>query len=196
MRIMCRIALAGVVWAGAGIAVAQDYPHAFPREGSEQILENERVIVWDATWPNGVPQPYHRHRYDLTGVFLQWGPLRVTRLDGTFSAGQVPFEIPRVFFQAKGVTHKEEGIGPPERRAIMIDMKDHAGSPPQTTPDSAPAFPREGVEEALDSPRATVWDVTWPEGREVPRTVPRKPRPTRTRTSSSCRPAARTRLLW
>ena len=168
MRIICGIALTGVVWAGAGFALAQDYPHAFPREGAEKIVENERVIVWEVTWPNGVPHPYHRHRYDMTGVFLRWGPLRVTRLDGTFTLSEVPFEIPRVFFQAKGVTHKEEGIGTPERHAIMIDMKENVASPSQPRTDIPPALPREGAEEVLDSPRVTVWDVGWPEGQGTP----------------------------
>ncbi len=168
MRVICRLALAGIVWAGASFAFAQDYPHAFPREGAEKLFENERVIVWDATWPNGVAQPYHRHRYDLTGVFFRWGPLRVTRLDGTFTASQNPFEIPRVFFQAKGVTHKEEGIGPPERHAIMIDMKEYTAASPPSASDTPPAFPRDGAEEALDSPRVTVWDVTSPGGWATP----------------------------
>ena len=103
----------------------------------------------------------------MTGVFLEWGPLRVTRLDGTFTESQDPFEIPWVFFLNKGVTHKEEGIGPPTRHSIMIDMKEHDGSTAPRT-DISPAFPREGAEEELDSPRVMVWDVSWSEGQEVP----------------------------
>ncbi|HJN42987.1 MAG: hypothetical protein QGI10_13045 [Vicinamibacterales bacterium] len=168
MRILCCAVLASLAWTGVGVASAQDYPHAFPREGAEQIFENERVIVWDATWPDGVAQPYHRHRYDMTGVFFRWGPLRVTRLDGTFTVSEVPFEIPWVFFQAKGVTHKEEGIGTPERHSIMIDMKDYAAPSRELPADIAPAFPREGAEEELDSPRVMVWDVSWSPGQDVP----------------------------
>lgn len=74
-----------------------DYPHAFPREGVVKRFENERVIIWEVVWPDGVPQPYHRHRYDMTGTFLRWGPLKATRPDGTFTTSEVPFEIPRVF---------------------------------------------------------------------------------------------------
>ena len=68
-------ALVGLLLAGAGLASAQDYPHAYPRDGAEQLFENHRVIVWEVVWHDGVPQPYHRHRYDMTGVFLRWGPL-------------------------------------------------------------------------------------------------------------------------
>ena len=104
-------ALVGLLAAGAGHVWAQDYPHAYPRDGAEQLFENHRVIVWEVVGPDGVTQPYHRHRYDMTGVFLRFGPLRVTRPDGTFTDSDVPFEIPTVFLLRQGVTHKEEGIG-------------------------------------------------------------------------------------
>ena len=197
MNIICRGLFVSMLWVGSGFAIAgvlgnfdtrqrgaslreapdppipsrltqEDYPHAFPRDGSSKIFENNRVIVWDATWLNDVAQPYHRHRYDLTGVFLRWGPLKVTRLDGTFSASQNPFEVPWVFFQPKGVTHKEEGIGPPERHAVMIDIKDYTGAPPEAIPDLPEAFPRAGTEEVLDRPRVTVWDVNSSTGWAAP----------------------------
>ena len=197
MKILCRGLLVSILWTGVGFATAgllgdfdgqqsvaslrdapnprmpsqrtqEEYPHAFPRDGASKIIENNRVIVWDATWLNDAPQPYHRHRYDLTGVFLRWGPLKVTRLDGTFSASQEPFEVPWVFFQPKGVTHKEEGIGPPERHAVMIDIKDSTISSRETIPDLPDAFPREGTEEVLDRPRVAVWDVNSPTGWAAP----------------------------
>jgi len=146
---------------------AQEYPHAFPRAGTEKVLENDRVIVWAATWPDGIEQPYHRHQFDMTGVFFRWGPLRVTRLDGTFTVSDEAFDIPWVFFQQKGVTHKEEGVGTPERHAIMIDMKDYDGIGDDGLVDYPPAFPRDGAEEELDSPRVRVWDAKWPP-EEVP----------------------------
>ena len=107
-------ALVGLLLAGAGLASAQDYPHAYPRDGAEQLFENHRVIVWEVVWHDGVPQPYHRHRYDMTGVFLRWGPLRVTRLDGTFTDSEVPFELPNVFLTAKkGCPTKRKASGHP-----------------------------------------------------------------------------------
>ena len=173
MTRLVTTALVGLVL-GAGVLLAQagqdddDYPHAFPRDGVTKRFENDRVIVWEVVWPDGVPQPYHRHRYDMTGVFLQWGPLRVTRLDGTFTISEVPFEIPRVFLQRKGVTHKEEGIGTPERHSIMIDMKDY--HPPRREPrtDLPPAFPRDGATVMLDEDRVKIWDVRLEAGQDVP----------------------------
>ena len=136
-----------------------DYPHAYPREGVTKRFENERVIIWEVVWLDGVAQPYHRHRYDMTGVFLRWGPLRVTRPDGTFTESETPFEVPSTFLLRKGVTHKEEGTGQPERHSIMIDLKDHAAPPRDRRTDVRPAFPRDGATLVLDEDRVSVWDV-------------------------------------
>ena len=145
-----------------------DYPHAYPREGVTKRFENERVIVWEVLWLDGVPQPYHRHRYDMTGVFLRWGPLRVTRPDGTFTVSETPSEVPSTFLLRKGVTHKEEGIGQPERHSVMIDLKDHTSPPREPRTDVRPAFPRDGASLMLEEDRVTVWDVRLSAGQEVP----------------------------
>ncbi len=151
-----------------GLAFTQEYPHAFPRLGVEKLLENERVLVWEVVWPNGAPQPYHRHQYDMTGVFLRWGPLRVTRLDGTFTDSLEPFEIPTVFFLEKGVTHKEEGIGEPERHSIMIDLKEYTPTELEPRTDILPAFPLAGAEQVLDNPRVSVWSLDMQPGQTIP----------------------------
>ncbi len=132
---------------------APDYPHAYPREGVTKQFENERVVIWEVVWPDGVPAEYHRHRYDMTGVFLRWGPLRVTRTDGTFTVSETPFEVPSTFLLRKGVTHKEEGIGQPERHSFMIDMKDYTPPPRAPRTDVPPAFPRDGATQKLDADR-------------------------------------------
>ena len=166
--------LVGALATGAGLVVAQpaqdaeDYPHAYPREGVDKLFENERVIIWEVVWLDGVPMPYHRHRYDMTGVFLRWGPLRVTRPDGTFTVSEEPFEVPRVFLLRKGVTHTEEGIGTPERHSIMIDLKDY--HPPRRDPrtDIPPAFPRDGATVMLDEDRVKIWEVKLEPDQEIP----------------------------
>ena len=168
------LVLAGLLAIGTVPVLAQpaqdeeDYPHAYPREGVTKRYENERVIVWEVIWPDGVPAEYHRHRYDMTGVFLRWGPLRVTRPDGTFTVSETPFEVPSTFLLRKGVTHKEEGIGQPERHSIMIDMKDYAPPPREPRTDVPPAMPHEGATLVLDEERVRVWDVRLAEGQELP----------------------------
>ena len=165
--------IAGLLTAGALPVLAQaqeepDYPHAYPREGVTKRFENDRVIVWEVLWLDGVPQPYHRHRYDMTGVFLRWGPLRVTRPDGTFTVSETPFEIPSTFLLPQGVTHKEESIGQPERHSIMIDLKDDPPPAPAARTDLPPAVPMDGAAMMLDVERVKVWDVPLTQGQDMP----------------------------
>jgi len=143
---------------------AQVYPHAFPRTGTRQIVDNPRVTVWEVNWQHGVKQPYHRHRYDMAGVYLRYGVITVTQLDGTATSGQV-FEVPRPYFQPKGITHREEANGKPgdpERLAIMIDLKDAPASTAPLATAVPPAFPRDGARNVLENARIRMWDYTWP----------------------------------
>lgn len=159
--------IGGVMAAGPWVA-AQDYPHAFPRTGTTQLVDNARVTMWEVNWIHGVKQPIHRHRYDMAGVYLRFGEITVTTPDGKATTGQ-RFEVPRPYFQLKDITHREEAMGKPgdpERLAIMVDLKDvavpafhvAAGSP-------GGQFPREGAADVLDNARVRMWDYTWLPGR-------------------------------
>ncbi len=151
---------------------ADDYPHAFPREGVKKLFENERVVAWDVTWKTGVQQPIHRHKFDMAAVYVNYGPIRVTRPDGSVNPPGEPFSVPRPFFQARDVTHKEEAVGfppgTPERVAIMFDLKD-VSFPPVTKAGLPTAFPRDGAPRpAIDNARVREWDYTWQPGKKVP----------------------------
>jgi hypothetical protein len=152
--------------------VADEYPHAFPRTGTKQLFDNDRVTAWEVVWKKNIPQPIHRHRYDMAGVYLRYGPIRVTSPEGVVSPERPPFEVPRPYFQAKGVTHREEVIGfapdVPERMAIMFDLKETATTPFASKSSLPNAFPREGAIQAIDNARVTEWDYTWTPGRIVP----------------------------
>ena len=154
----------------AVVLTAQTYPHAFPRKGVTKLFENERVTAWDVKWLRDVEQPTHRHQFDMAAVYTVYGPIRVTAPDGTVGA-VTPFEVPRPFFQPKGVTHKEEAIGfpdAPEREAVMFDLKD-VSYPPVTKAGILKAFPREGAKKAaIDNARVLEWDYTWTTGKVIP----------------------------
>ncbi len=151
---------------------ADDYPHAYPRTGTTQLFDNERVTAWKVEWKKDIPQPIHRHRYDMAGVYLRYGPIRVTSPEGVVSPQRPPFDVPRPYFQKKGVTHKEEaiGFGPDalERLAVMFDLKDVSVAPVTTKPGMSTAFPRDGAIKAIDNERVTEWDYTWSTGHSVP----------------------------
>lgn len=150
-----------------------DYPHAYPRAGVTKIFENDRGMAWNVEWHKNIEQPYHRHLYDMAGVYLRFGPIRVTRLDGSTSPRRPPFDIPRPYFQKKGVTHKEEVIGfaadAPMRWAIMFDLKEVDKAPLVTTPGMNAAFPRDNATIEIDNERVTLWDYAWTVGETLPK---------------------------
>jgi len=149
------------------VVAEEELPHAYPRTGVRTLFENERVYAWDVTWLPGIEQPYHRHRYDMAAVYLRFGPIRVTQLDGTENPQRPPFEIPRPFFQPAGVTHKEEMVrfpeDTPQRWAIMFDLKEVLGRSVSVERGTEPAFPRDGAELAIDNERVMEWEHGWPE---------------------------------
>ena len=156
----------------AAAAAAEDYPHAFPREGARQLFDNARVTAWEVNWIRDIPQPIHRHQYDMAGVYLRYGPIRVTRPDGSVSPERPPFQVPRPYFQEKGITHREEMIGfapdAPQRMAIMFDLKETQSAPDELAVKGLPpAFPRTGSIKAIDNARVMEWDYTWEVGRPV-----------------------------
>jgi hypothetical protein len=147
---------------GAQDAKDKEYPHAFPRKGVTQVLDNTRVTVWEVNWRHGDEQPVHRHRYDMAGVYLRYGPIIVTGLDGKANQGE-PFEVPRPYFQPKDITHREEAHSPgqPERLAIMVDLKDSATDMMFIDDPEPSAWPRDGAKNVLENPRIRMWDYTW-----------------------------------
>jgi hypothetical protein len=177
---MARLARTVVALAaGAGLAAlaprlaaqADEYPHAFPRKGVTQILDNLRVTVWEVNWRHGDEQPVHRHKYDMAGVYLRYGIITVTGLDGKAVTG-AEFQVPRPYFQPKGITHREEAHAPgtPERLAIMIDLKDAVTDMMMIDDPEPSAYPRDGAKNVLENPRLRMWDYTFtPDGPAVKR---------------------------
>jgi hypothetical protein len=154
--------LAAAVCTVLGLA-AENYPHAYPRKGATKVFENDRVIVWEVNWLKNIPQPIHRHLYDMAGVYLRWGFINVTTPEGKVSPSN-KFDVPRPYFQPAGITHKEEAVGgpdDPERLAIMVDLKEPKATGVKTISEMNPAFPREGAKDALDNARVREWDYTW-----------------------------------
>ena len=160
----------GVLFALASVALiaslkAQGFPPGFPREGSRKVLENSRVVIWDATWPKGKATALHEHPVDYLSVTLVEGTVKLTQRDGTSSVATAQFGGVR--FNRNGVIHAEEGVSDQERRAIMVELK--------TVPRPAEAvvtrsgFPRNGATKGLENERVAVWDVTWILGQQIPR---------------------------
>lgn len=64
---------------GSGLpAPASTITAAFPRDGARQLLDDDRVTVWDATWTPGVRGAGSRYPTESILVWLEKGTVRVT----------------------------------------------------------------------------------------------------------------------
>jgi len=75
-------------------------PPSFPRAGEKQLLDNDRVTVWEHT--AGAPAVPHRHARDAVVVWID-GP------------------TPHAAFAAQGTVHSDEGVG--QARAWIFELK-------------------------------------------------------------------------
>jgi quercetin dioxygenase-like cupin family protein len=130
------------------------------------LFENDRVAVWDVTWPKGQPTAMHEHPVDQISVTLTGGTKRVTRLGGT----PVVSESKRgqIVLTPKGTVHMEEGLSDVPERKIMLQLK-MSESPARAVSAVPGAFPREGAVKLLENEHAIVWDFTWKPGQKTPR---------------------------
>jgi hypothetical protein len=104
----------------APIANTTGYPLAFPRPGSNKILENARVIVWDYTWTPGVATPMHFHDKDVVVVYLEDGDLKSTTPDGRVVVN--PYKFGMVRFNVRDRAHTETLVLG-KQHAIITELK-------------------------------------------------------------------------
>jgi hypothetical protein len=104
----------------APLELPRSVAQAFPRQGAKQILDNDRVIVWDFTWAKGMKTPVHFHDKDVVVVYLGSGTVRSIPLNGEPHA--VPRSSGEAVFLGRDRTHVEECIDGP-RRDIIVELK-------------------------------------------------------------------------
>jgi len=144
-------------------APLQNLPNAFPRESAKQLIDNERVTVWDVTTEKGKPTAMHRHPYDYVIVDLADATGKITGQDGRQSDYDV--KTGRVKFGRWGSVEKQENVSDTPRHFIMVELKDAKGSPLANLSGYPDAFPREGAKNVLDNSRVRVWDFSWTSGK-------------------------------
>jgi hypothetical protein len=93
---------------------------AFPRKDAKQVLNNDRVLVWDFTWAKEMKTDVHFHDKDVIVVYLGSGTVRSIPLKGEPTAA--PRSFGEAVFAPRGRTHVEECIDGP-RRDIIIELK-------------------------------------------------------------------------
>src|SRR3954469_1632994 len=154
MRLIAPFLLWAFVQSGS-----PSYPPPYPREGTKALIDNQRVQVWDVTWPKGARPGMHRHLYDMTGIYYWPGDRLITATDG--SKRDVSTPAGRIQWQLKGITHIEEGKSDDSLRAVMIELKGDGPSGKVVKSSDAPALAVETIP-LLDNERVTVWNYAKP----------------------------------
>ena len=160
---MTRAVLASLILLSG---ILQQVPSVFPREGARQLIDNERVAVWDVTWPKGKPTAMLQNKLDVVSVDLENAE---TRVSGAKSKPKsFFFKVGQAGFIPKGNSQLEEGTSDPSRHAIVVELKDVVVQPLTYNSAFPDAFPREGAFKLLNNKRVTVWDYTWTKGVPTP----------------------------
>ncbi|HET9131285.1 MAG TPA: hypothetical protein VFO86_10075 [Terriglobia bacterium] len=144
----------------------QNVPPGLPTDGTKSVIDNERVSVWDVTWPIGKAAPMAQSPFDVVIVDLADASANITSAKGktkatTFKVGQATF-IPR------GDSQMEQGTGNSPRHGIVIELKDFNQAPLDKQSAFPEAFPRNGSKKILNNSRVTLWDYTWTVGVPTP----------------------------
>lgn len=144
----------------------QELPNAFPRAGAKQLIDNERVTVWDVTVEKAKATPLHRHPLDFVIVDLADATVKVTAQNGRVGVNSA--KKGQVRFNPKGGVDAQEGVSDAPRRSILVELKDVKVAPLPNTSGHPDAFPREGSKKVFDNPRVVVWDFSWTPGKATP----------------------------
>src|SRR5206468_2893168 len=96
-------------------------PLALSFEGGKQIVDNNRVTVWDVIWPADGHGPAPRGATDTVTVALTDGPIRI--VDVTGSEKTVTRKIGEVRYDVKGDGHRELSAGVAVPHDIVIELK-------------------------------------------------------------------------
>jgi hypothetical protein len=93
---------------------------AFPRDGARQLIDNNRVVVWDYQWVPGRPVSLHVHNRDTLLVPVENGEVTVRFRNGeTRISRLVRGEV--LFFSGADAHSEEATAGSP--RAIVVELK-------------------------------------------------------------------------
>ena len=95
-------------------------PLAFPRPGTKNLIDNDRVFVWDSRWTPGVPTSMHFHDKDVVVSYLEDGDLTSIAPDGNTVVNPYKFGVIR--FTAGNRSHKEV-LTKGTQRAIIVELK-------------------------------------------------------------------------
>lgn len=104
----------------AAVSLTPGAAPAWPREGATQVLDNDRVTVWDYEYQPGRGVPLHAH--DKDEVVIELGAGRIRTIDSGGEVSTVEIAPARARFVPRGSVHREEYVsGTP--RLVVIELE-------------------------------------------------------------------------
>lgn len=95
-------------------------PSSYPREGARNVLENQRVRMWDYTYPASGPAVKRVYRNDVVEVVVHGGTIRVTGASGPPETRVLSEKEAR--YITRGTVQTEQAVsGTP--RVMAIELK-------------------------------------------------------------------------
>ncbi len=95
-------------------------PAAFPRPGSEKVLDTARVVVWRYSWVPGQPTPMHFHDKDVVLAYRFDGDLKSVGPDGAQVVNR--YKSGDIRFNRGDRSHYEE-LTSGKQSAVMAELK-------------------------------------------------------------------------
>ena len=152
-------------WMAAGVLLAMA-PHAQAGDAKgKQVIDNERVTVWDidlARGESGIPSPAD---FDSVILFLEGGEVRTSKNGGAASVRS--YEFGDAVFVPKGSAATDTATKGPVHE-VMIALKGGPVPPNQGPPGLPNSFPRAGATKMFENDRAIAWKFCWPPGEATP----------------------------
>ncbi|HWF65309.1 MAG TPA: hypothetical protein VN685_11905, partial [Rhizomicrobium sp.] len=152
-------------WMAAGVLLAM-LPNAQAGEAKgKQVIDNERVTVWDldlAPGESGLASPAD---FDSVILFLEGGEVRTSKAGGASSVAA--HEFGDAVFVPKGSAAMDTATKGPVHE-VMIALKGGPVPPNQGPPGMPNSFPRAGATKMFENDRAIAWKFCWPPGEATP----------------------------
>lgn len=134
----------------AALCIAAGCTGAQPIIGTQPIIDNERVTVWEVTWTKGEPSPIPLHSRDFVTLYLAGAT------DGAHKRGDVVF------------AHRGVSTLNPGERTVVIELKDHPVAPIPNKSEYPLAWPRPHAKNVLENDRIIVWSYAFNPGEPSP----------------------------
>ena len=139
--------------------------HADGEAKGKQVIDNERVTVWDVNLAQGESGPVSSQNFDSVILFLEGGEVKTAKSGGASSVATREFGD--AVFVPKGSAAVDTATKGPVHE-VVIALKGGPVPPNEGPPGMPNSFPRAGATKMFENDRAIAWKFCWPPGEATP----------------------------